>query len=470
MDLMRLSSVRGFRHFRGSDVGIFAYILLFPLLLLLGLFIPPDWQRFGFQWQALGLTAVTAYLLWFADAFSRLGFLAWLFKTRVYVLVILFWVYMIGLGLAHGFDLQFQSLSSGLLFSLFSPVCFYFFVYRASECHRVTLSLILLVVLATEDILLAFHYHSAAPMNGAFAGDQTLLRVFVNVRDGNAWAIAASVVAFALTRAFVGFRLSHKYSASLGISVFCRALLAWFLVFFNAWISQGRGLFFAVFAGIGICAFSFSVVRDKLRFLFPIGVALCLSWCSFKSLSLAVCGAFECQEAMATRLIADLSFSRYGRLDLWSSWLDSGFRQSWLWGHGLGLKTDALNRFLVYTPHSLLVQILSDSALWGACFSLLIFFGIVVCIRRAGLGNPFGLLGLYSLIVSFVYLNVAGVLFWPSGVWLFTLSPLALLHQKERRVSALRAIRFPPLVWLCLALIVLLLMIFLIASKQLAYF
>jgi len=211
-------------------------------------------------------------------------------------------------------------------------------------------------------------------------------------------------------------------------------------------------------------------VRDRVRFLIPIGFAFCLAWCSFRALSWRVCGAFVCHQTMASRMIDDLSFSKYGRLDLWLSWLRSGFHQSWLWGHGLGLKTDLLNRFSVYTPHSLLVQILSDSAVWGAGFSVLVFFGMVVCIRRAGLGSLFGVLGLYSLIVSFVYLNVAAVMFWPSGVWLLTLSPLALLHQKERRVSTFRATRLPLLVWLFIALVFLLLVIFLIASKQLAYF
>lgn len=425
--LRRITSSRSsILSFTLSELATAIYLGLFPALLLLGFLVPPDWRRFGYQWQAFGLTVVISSAAWLADPSVRPLFLNWLASSRVWIMTMIAWFYLVVIGLVHGVSAQFESLASGFLYFTLFPLAFYVFAFYFRDWHFRFLSRVLLFVLAIEDLFLAFYFFSAESPNSSLLDASVLPRIFINVRDGNFWAIAASLVAFLLAVEFAGDR--DCKSALNRRARFIKASLAWFLVFFNGWITQGRGLFVSVFCALFVCLFLGGDFRRQL-FLVPVGIGMCFSWLAFRCLFAFSCVSGGCFASIFDRFIADVSFQKYGRVDLWLSWVRSGVSESWLWGHGLGVKTVSLSEFREHTPHNLFVQILSDSGFWGVSFSLVLVLMVIAFL--GGGKTRIGLLGAYCLVAVFVYLNVAAVLFWPAGIWLVSMVPLTFDNARE---------------------------------------
>ena len=410
-----------------AAVALLVYIALFPVLLLFGLLLPPDWQRFGFQWQALGLTAFIAISVLFSDSTIRDRYCSWFVSSRAWLFVLLALLYLAVMTFRYGVEPQRVSLASGYLFAVLSPVLLWISFSGVRLLHRFVLSAFLLLVLLVENTFLVVYRINETSPNAALMMRGDLPRLFINIRDGNAWAIGASVTAFSLTLLLV-------QASPVALKSMCRSrlffvtLFSWFLVFFNGWITQGRGLFVAIFCGIVVC-----FLVEKTRFfsfaLLPVFAGFLLSFGFYKAVSLLACGFAGCPESMIDRFLSDASLVRHGRLDIWSAWIRSGLSHSFFWGHGLGVKPDSLSIYPVNTPHNLFVQIFSDSGFFGVLMSALLFLSFVHVLRRSAF--VVGGLGIYSLVASLLYLSVAGVLFWAVGVWLVFLIPIALQKNEE---------------------------------------
>ena len=107
-----------------EEVVAFAYISINGIFFLATSFLYPYWDRFGYRWQCVCVSALLVIGLAFArmNTFSR--FLAWFRRSRlvqISVAISLVWLFL--MGIVHGFlGFQKDGLLSGLLFALMFPV------------------------------------------------------------------------------------------------------------------------------------------------------------------------------------------------------------------------------------------------------------------------------------------------------------------------------------------------------------
>ena len=107
-----------------------------------------------------------------------------------------------------------------------------------------------------------------------------------------------------------------------------------------------------------------------------------------------------------------------------------GLQSIWF-GHGLGIhpadylvEAVAKNR----TPHNLGLQILTDSGLWGCLFA--VFLSVIIFVKLRNLSLSVRPVCLYALVSLGLYSMVASTIFWPTGVWICSLFPALLPHER----------------------------------------
>lgn len=295
---------------------------------------------------------------------------------------------------------------------------------------------ILASLLLTECISLsAYNIYGLNASAVVYAEFSKMPRVFLNVRDGN---FMASVLYSLLVAFFLSGLSSRLFDARLK-SHFLRIFevvlsIGFAVVFFNAWVTQGRGILLVIVLGVVsiLAANRFNLIDLnsflRLRCCFLRGVLIfALSWSGlilFKSIIsqfLAVPVEIEVGSDLLSRLDA-------GRIMLWSTWIQSWFSVSLLAGHGLGFVPKysidgSVNHQL--TPHSLPLQLFSDSGVFGVIVFVLLTCFLLKIIYRLGVIQRFAVF-VWSLLVG-TYLSVASVLFWPSGVWSLLIGILGLV-------------------------------------------
>jgi hypothetical protein len=107
-----------------------------------------------------------------------------------------------------------------------------------------------------------------------------------------------------------------------------------------------------------------------------------------------------------------------GRFELWNVWLRSGVSNSLMWGHGFGFipNTDNLGKIPLFNPHNILVQIFSDSGIFGSLSTVVIAALLASDVSFIGNHRQYALLSI-SLFPVLIFYLLAAVLFWPAGAW-----------------------------------------------------
>lgn len=388
----------------GFEMGLLVYLVIPPVGWLIVAGWPQGLGRFGMQWQVLGLGIACASLLVLADGASLHAYCRWL-KVRG-VLPFLFWgcLWLALMGVVHGFlGLQLEGLLSGVLFLILFPVVCFAWTSVGVGCRSIFIFCVALL-LVVENLFLSVYLWRGLGFGVEVLEGHWFPRIFLNIRDGNTIAVGASVAALALL-----------------VSSRMRWLGFWLMVavFFNGWITAGRGLFLSVWFGVALVCFRAVALPCRRKQFFAMFLyclaALACSWVIYFALSVAAgvdSGAFR---SMIDRLADDAQFGRYGRLAIWSEWIRTGLAQDFLFGSGLGVRPILLDE-PIFTPHNLFVQLLAE----GGVFSLMMVVPPCVWILSrllVGRGED-RLLYVYCLGALLVWLSVSAMLFWPAGVWL----------------------------------------------------
>ena len=411
-----------------EEVVAFAYISINGIFFLATSFLYPYWDRFGYRWQCVCVSALLVVGLAFArmNTFSR--FLAWFRRSRlvqISVAISLVWLFL--MGIVHGFlGFQKDGLLSGLLFALMFPVSIYVWerVPRVSLCRRAVFVVLLAAVLL-EDIFLTLYALVGESMNASFLiSSANLPRVFLNIRDGNSMAVCLSILAFAglINFWFLQDNFNERDSLLPSRWSWVISIVALVVVFYNASLTQGRGLVVSIFLGL----LSVSIVRFmEMKKLLRLWLSFVVSGILGYGLWRFVFSLFKADQAALVQLIERGSS---GRFDLWQAWLRSMWSTNPIVGHGLGwVPKDFLpQENMNLNPHNIAVQLLGDGGFLGLLFGASLIILIVIAIFRARYRLDDSLKLLFGLVSFGSYNLVAGVLDWPAGVLLLALSPMLL--------------------------------------------
>jgi hypothetical protein len=197
---------------------------------------------------------------------------------------------------------------------------------------------------------------------------------FLNVRDGNFLSLIQSqllvLFSFEKSSLCLGRRRMARvfWVASLGFMAF--------QPFFNAWLTQGRALLLCLFMAIALL-FWYGV-RRRSRLHCTIGAISLgsgiLAFAAYMMLRLQVSVS-----SGAAGLASLVDRADGGRFELWRVWLESGLSHSIWWGHGLGYLPFQEDGFM-FTPHNLLVQLVSDAGLCGLGLMVIVVLGLRRCL------------------------------------------------------------------------------------------
>lgn len=439
----------------GNQLGFWSasvYIVAVPLAFLVSAFIRPIRDlKWCFQYQLLVCIWLAILCVIFASRGAFKAYMSWVFSLNRYRFLFaltLFW--LMSMLAIHGSGARnYEGVVSGIVFLFMAP--FFVWLFGHFSSRKVLLRLIcvggMCCILTLENIFLLIHSRlgvglSAEYQDLAYLGvsasffSEYLPKIFINVRDGNSLAVALCGFSFCMLLRRCGeFRIRRLLDL--------REVLPWllhlfsaFMSFSNAYLTQGRGFYFA-FAMLSLFAIIFSLLRKiESSVLACIGL-VALFWLvgGFAAFVVRTIsqgdGAPALYESMLARAAFDLS--GYGaRWLLWKSYLVQGLSESWFWGAGFNFRPalpEVLPRSLQFsTPHSLFVQIISNAGLAGVVISC---FWLSAACRFVWLELESPYEPLLILLPLVGYSFVAGMFATPLGVWLLTIIPLFL--QSRRR-------------------------------------
>lgn len=389
------------------------FLLGYLASLFIGSFLFGDSERFSFQWQSLIFFSIVSLGIFSFFTKARFLFLPWLFESRARWILLGSGVYLLSMLASHGWLSQWVGLCSGFVFLYGLLVAL--FLSSLDQPRLLPLAVFsfgIVGVLAFEDAYLVVYHFNGLNASSIVVDGFILPRVFVNVRDGNALALAVS--ALAVTLEFVRPCNVRYFSFVFSHSRLIVPLL-WLLVFLNGWLTQARGLFAVSLLSFLIASITSSSLVGRLSSAFRVFVVLVASWLLYQSISLMSSHSFVAA-SMLQRTLDDFQLSHSGRLQVWHSWLSVGLGKSLWFGQGLGVKSLELNSFIEKTPHNIIVQIASDSGLLGLLISA--FVAVFVCLYFRSLRMTCSAVVIYAFLCLFLYSQVASVVFWPTGVWL----------------------------------------------------
>lgn len=433
----------------GFEIGLLAYILIPPLGWLIVAGWPQEIGRFGMQWQVLGLGIAFASLFALADNQSLRAYFCWLNERKVVSFLFLGNLWLAVMGFVHGFiGLQLEGLLSGVLFLNLFPAAWFAWGGAHVAWKRVFIFCILFL-LVFEDICLSFSMWRGLGFGVEILEGPWYPRLFLNIRDGNTIAVGASVAAFAL--------VTSRQMRWLG---FCLMTA----VFYNGWITAGRGLFASVWFGVSValfCAFAGACrARWMLSVLLICLTALACSWMIYFVCSMLAGVDSDAFQSMIGRLANDAQFGRYGRLFIWTEWIRGGLSQNFFFGSGLGIRPVILGE-PVFTPHNLFVQLLAEGGILS--FMLIVFAFVWLASRFLGVRGDGYVLIVYCFGSLLVWLSVSAVLFWPAGVWLISNLGSVFAPENSRRFVAVGTV--PGLRGLLVALFLMPLLVVFVSKK-----
>ncbi|QNI93963.1 putative conserved membrane protein [Synechococcus sp. A15-127] len=377
-------------------------------------------DRFGVQWHVLLLSCLVAAVL----VVPQTGFVPFLRKLLAFravaFAVAAFLIWLVCMGLVHGFVAQLESLSSALMLLLMLPVA----VYAVAENeHRDWLIgaavVVMSVIVVLENAFLTHYLINGKGFNLVYLNMLGPPKLFFNVRDGNFLALVQfqALICWILTFFQRGW---NQWNQRFGLFLFS---VASFVAFYNAWLTAGRG--FLLSLGFSLLLLATFAYRRGDQLLGQLTLASFLSgglaWLTNMGLRLAFASVSVSGRARDAALIERADG---GRFEIWGTWLNSGLTQSPLWGHGLGYLPETGTNGN-HTPHNLLIQLVADAGLSGVLMAALL--SIVAFLACRQIRTELLLLMALPTFPVLCYLQFGSVLFWPAGVWSFFILILCIL-------------------------------------------
>ena len=404
------------------------YLLLYPLILPFSFVIFPYWDRFGFRWQVLVVSALIACCSLLVDRRRSLLFCAWFSQSDFVWLTPLSLVWLLVMGVIHGFHgLNLQGLLSGLLVVLISPIYRFLLSKPLPVIVYRVLILLTCVVLMLESVFAFGYRYLGVGMNDdhLWSGD-VLPRIFLNTRDGNLFAVFASCMAILLFWRY--FKVGSF--AERNVRIWLVSFFLFFLVFLNQVLTSGRGVVVSLLFSLLVLRF----VGGLSSRLWLHTILIC--FCSYVAAYGVVC-AFDALSGDNVLGAQVLIRSSSARMILWRAWLSSLFSspQSFLFGHGFNhVPVDFLPvGTWPANPHNIIVQFISDCGVLGcSVVGYCIYrFRSVLCTLFVDADPGF----LFAMISSGIYLLLSAALDWPTATWCLSLLPLALPAHSPPRLS-----------------------------------
>lgn len=287
----------------------------------------PYWDRFGFRWQVLVISALIACCSLLVDRRRSLLFCAWFSQSDFVWLTPFSLVWLLAMGGIHGFHgLNLQGLLSGLLVVLILPI--YCFVLSKPLPVIVFRVLILLtcVVLMLEGVFAFGYRYLGVGMNDVhlWSGD-VLPRIFLNTRDGNFFAVFASCMAILLFWRHFKVGSFVEKNVRIWFGSFC----LFFLVFLNQVLTSGRGVVVSLLLSLLVLRF----IGGLSRRLWLHTILICS--CSYVAAYGVVCvvDSLSGDSLLGAQVLIRSSSAR---MILWKAWLLSlsSNPQNFLFGHG----------------------------------------------------------------------------------------------------------------------------------------
>ena len=402
---------------RVEDISAACLLLAYPLALLGTSWLYPVWERYGVRFQVLCISVLVsmAFIICSRNALER--FSAWFWRSPLIFLVPL-WLFWLGvMGFRHGILAESshrQGLLSGLLVSMAIPIVSYLSLSIRSKWILRLVPLSLMVVVLFESFCLAMYSYFGVSYNDSFVFfGVELPRVFLNTRDGAAWAVALAATSF--------YFLCFAQEAPARLMNRCSYvvhLVSLSACYFLALLTSSRGIFASIIVGFMVSALAVRKNYARWRFFLVLnGIALVVA----RTLMLLIeVNLSHSSPSVVTRFVGGDS-TRLRMIHSWftSIWVDPS---SWVLGKGF-------NHFPVnYLPsdigvsnvHNLYVQLLVDAGLLGivvACITLGTF-ATSARKRLRGKRDDISVFVAFSLSSFLIYSATAALLFWPSGMWL----------------------------------------------------
>jgi hypothetical protein len=413
------------------DVAVASYALIYPICFFFTANVFPAYERFGLRWQALCVSALLSFSTLILERKSAGRYWDWLKQSPFSLVLPAGFLWLFVLGVVHGFTGdQMDGLVSGCFALIMMPLGFYCWPRSSMNLFSRAIGLSLVLGLVLENIFLSLYAFKGLSPNFTFLFALNMPRLFMNVRDGNALAVGASILAFQFLNAAPGsvFKFSKNtvFLSARSWMVGCMLMTA---VFYNGFLTQGRGLFVSIFGGLlGVLLCSCMPLMKWIKIASATLISLASGWCLW-----ALFNVLLAKQSTAAGLGFNGMVAREsgGRFELWSAWWNSYVSKSLVFGHGLGIHpieflSDAASKNR--TPHNLVFQLLTDSGLWGLLFGAVLVF--IAWRQIRGLNLPLRQVCTYSIFSLGLYSTVAATLFWPTGVWICTLFP-ALLGRND---------------------------------------
>ena len=399
-------------------LGVFLFA---PFLSIISApFVLIGFDRFGVQWHVLLLSCLVSGVL----VVPQPGFVPFLRKLlalrAVAFAVAAYLIWLVCMGVVHGSVAQLESLSSALMLILMLPVA----VYAVAENeHRDWLIgaavVVMSVIVVLENSFLTYYLLNGKGFNLVYLNMLGPPKLFFNVRDGNFLALVQFQALICWMLAFFQ-RGWNQWNQRFGLFLFS---VASFVVFYNAWLTAGRGLLLSL--GLSLLLLATFAYRREDQLLGQLTLASFLTnglaWLTNHGLRLAIASQSLSGRAGDAALIERADG---GRFEIWGTWLNSGLTQSLFWGHGLGYLPET-GTSGNHTPHNLLIQLVADAGLSGVVMAALISMSAILVWRKVR--TELLLLMAIPTLPVLCYLQFGSVLFWPAGVWSFFILVLCVL-------------------------------------------
>lgn len=415
-----------FKNLSRPQLSLALYFFPFPLFLLGSSFYYPLWDRFGLRWQVLCVSALSTAAIFLLSHRSSNLFWNWLIRSPFRWILPLGSLWLCSMGFAHGFfDSQAGALLSGFYALLMLPVLIY--LGSSSKIYSFVAPLTVLVsaVVLGETILLYFYEYASLSPSSTFLLDESIFpRIFLNIRDGNCFALLLSCLIFFRLVDTSVMQKSSFCDSFVGLrSHLLRFYIPFLIVFLNAVQTNGRALIISSFFGILLVRFISELAAVQWR---RIAVAMLMMF----GFAIVVDSALQyfvfsgAGDGLSDGV--NLMRNSSGRLVLWKAWLTSGLESSIFFGHGFDHSPTSFlppGRWPA-DPHNLFISLFSDSGLLGVGFAAMTSVGII---RFFGFDrlrkDPFFV---YSVSALAVFCSLSAVFGWSAGVWTYSIVLLLL--------------------------------------------
>ena len=345
---------------------------------LLLLFFSDYSLRYAYAWLSfyLGCSGCSAFVFFQAEIRNR--FRQYL-KTYPCDLISAL-VGMIAISvLVHGFALQATGVLTMLMCLGAYPLLCFLWSSQNSDQRKSIFRLAtysILFVLFVEAILMTSYVVRSLPMSSA-ATLAHMPRVFLNVRDGNQWLALGSWIPLGVWWNQYMDQMDRSRNRGLIHGLLSPGWWSYFLFWYLAWLTQGRGALLALaISSVCVCVALSQNGVTKMHALKGSFLRLQFVVASASFLFARVILNSNPFADVVGRTVGESADGGTGRLAIWLHWLSAWLEtpRAIVFGQGWGVVPDVLN-WVEWSkdPHSIYVQILAD----GGLFSVLIIFFVL---------------------------------------------------------------------------------------------